>query len=215
MGIGDTMKMHRSIAAIAAFFVITIGVLAAIAVAVVLSVGLTSSDSGTPAPASERTVIASSASAGSEPNGGSPGHHTVTGRSWMSSGATSADRSAAGQDPARRGDARRRRHVLHDDDRVAGEEFADIGRDKTGTGVRAAACRLPVACLTLIAASFAEGSDRAALMVSKYRDALLRIADGLCESDELEGDQIKAIVAEYTDVTERRGPVRIMPNVVA
>ena len=57
----------------------------------------------------------------------------------------------------------------------------------------------------------AEGSERAALMTSKYREALLRIADGLCESDELEGDQIKAIVAEYTDVTERRGPVRIAP----
>jgi hypothetical protein len=48
-------------------------------------------------------------------------------------------------------------------------------------------------------------------MTSTYRDALLRIADGLCESDELEGDQIKAIVAEYADVTERRGPVRIAP----
>jgi len=56
-----------------------------------------------------------------------------------------------------------------------------------------------------------EGSDRAALMTSKYRDALLRIADALCESDELEGAQIKAIVAEYSDVTERRGPVRIAP----
>ena len=60
-------------------------------------------------------------------------------------------------------------------------------------------------------ALLAEGADRAALMTSKYRDALLRIADGLCESDELEGDQIKAIVAEYADVTERRGPVRIAP----
>jgi len=56
-----------------------------------------------------------------------------------------------------------------------------------------------------------EGSDRAALMTSTYRDALLRIADGLCESDELEGAEIKAIVAEYADVTERRGPVRIAP----
>ncbi len=61
-------------------------------------------------------------------------------------------------------------------------------------------------------ALLAEGADRAALMTSKYRDALLRIANGLCESDEMEGDQIKAIVAEYTDVTERRGPVRISPN---
>jgi ATP-dependent Zn protease len=56
-----------------------------------------------------------------------------------------------------------------------------------------------------------EGSERAALMTSTYREALLRIADGLCESDELEGEQIKSIVAEYTDVTERRGPVRIAP----
>ena len=60
-------------------------------------------------------------------------------------------------------------------------------------------------------ALLAEGAERAALMTSKYRDALLRIADGLCESDELEGDQIKSIVAEYADVTERRGPVRIVP----
>src|SRR6056297_751296 len=64
-------------------------------------------------------------------------------------------------------------------------------------------------------ALMAEGSDRAALMTSTYRDALLRIADGLCENDELEGDQIKAIVAEYADVTERRGPVRIAPTPIA
>jgi ATP-dependent Zn protease len=61
-------------------------------------------------------------------------------------------------------------------------------------------------------ALMAEGADRAGWMVSTYRDALLRIADGLCESDELEGEQIKAIVAEYTDVSERRGPVRIAPR---
>jgi ATP-dependent Zn protease len=60
-------------------------------------------------------------------------------------------------------------------------------------------------------ALLAEGADRAAVMTSKYREALLRIADGLCESDELAGDQIKAIVADYTDITERRGPVRIAP----
>jgi cell division protease FtsH len=60
-------------------------------------------------------------------------------------------------------------------------------------------------------ALMAEGAERAALMTSKYREALLRIADGLCESDELKGEQIKAIVAEYTDITERRGPVRIKP----
>jgi hypothetical protein len=40
----------------------------------------------------------------------------------------------------------------------------------------------------------------------------LRIADGLCETDEMEGPAIKAIVAEYTDVSERRGPVRIAAN---
>ena len=57
-----------------------------------------------------------------------------------------------------------------------------------------------------------EGADRAATMVSTYREALLRIADGLCEHDELEGAQIKEIVAEYTDITERRGPVRIPPT---
>jgi ATP-dependent Zn protease len=56
-----------------------------------------------------------------------------------------------------------------------------------------------------------QGAERAATMTSKYREALLRIADGLCERDELEGEQIKSIVAEYTDITERRGPVRIAP----
>lgn len=57
-----------------------------------------------------------------------------------------------------------------------------------------------------------EGAARAATWVSTYREALLRIADGLCENDELEGAQIKEIVAEYTDITERRGPVRIPPT---
>jgi cell division protease FtsH len=57
-----------------------------------------------------------------------------------------------------------------------------------------------------------EGAERAAFMTSKYRDALLRIADGLCATDEMEGADIKAIVAEYADVTERRGPVRIAAN---
>jgi cell division protease FtsH len=57
-----------------------------------------------------------------------------------------------------------------------------------------------------------EGSERADMMVSKYRDALLDIADGLCESDELEGNQIRTIVASYTDISERRGPVRIARN---
>ena len=57
----------------------------------------------------------------------------------------------------------------------------------------------------------AEAADKAAMMTSKYREALLRIADALCESDEIEGDAVKAIVAEYTDITERRGPVRIKP----
>jgi cell division protease FtsH len=60
-------------------------------------------------------------------------------------------------------------------------------------------------------ALMAEGAERAAWMTSTYRDALLRIADGLCTSDEMKGEEIKAIVADYTDVTERRGPVRIRP----
>jgi len=64
-------------------------------------------------------------------------------------------------------------------------------------------------------AMMTNGSERAATMVSTYREALLRIADGLCESDELAGEQICAIVAEYTDITERRGPVRIPPTPVA
>jgi len=63
-------------------------------------------------------------------------------------------------------------------------------------------------------ALMAEGSVRAGVMVQDYREALLRIADGLCERDELEGDQICAIVAEYADITERRGPVRIAPSSV-
>jgi ATP-dependent Zn protease len=57
-----------------------------------------------------------------------------------------------------------------------------------------------------------EGAERASFMTSKYREALLRIADGLCATDEMEGADIKAIVAEYTDVSERRGPVRIAAN---
>lgn len=54
-----------------------------------------------------------------------------------------------------------------------------------------------------------EGAERAALMVEKYREALYEIADALCENDEVEGDRIRAIVAGYTDISERRGPVRI------
>lgn len=57
----------------------------------------------------------------------------------------------------------------------------------------------------------AEGEQRSANMVEKYRDALLEIADVLCENDEVEGDQIRAVVAKYADITERRGPVRIAP----
>ncbi len=56
-----------------------------------------------------------------------------------------------------------------------------------------------------------DGAAKATMMTSKYRDALLRIADQLCESDEMDGDAVKAIVADYTDITERRGPVRIKP----
>ena len=54
-----------------------------------------------------------------------------------------------------------------------------------------------------------EGAERAAWMVSTYRQALYDIADGLCESDELDGDTIKSIVKSYTDISERRGPIRI------
>src|SRR6188472_4020590 len=39
-----------------------------------------------------RSVLSRSDRVGTDPSGGSPGHHTVTGRSWMSSGATSAER---------------------------------------------------------------------------------------------------------------------------
>ncbi len=60
-----------------------------------------------------------------------------------------------------------------------------------------------------------EAAEKASMMTAKYRDALLRIADALCESDEIDGDQVKAIVADYTDITERRGPVRIKPADVA
>ncbi len=63
-------------------------------------------------------------------------------------------------------------------------------------------------------ALMAEGADRAAWMVSTYREALYGIADGLCASDELNGDAVRAIVATYTDITERRGPVRISPSPV-
>ncbi len=61
-------------------------------------------------------------------------------------------------------------------------------------------------------ALMAEGADRAASMVAAYRAALLEIADGLCASDELEGETIRGIVAAYTDISERRGPVRIAAN---
>ncbi len=60
-------------------------------------------------------------------------------------------------------------------------------------------------------ALMAEGAERAAWMVSTYRQALYDIADGLCESDELDGDAVKAIVQSYTDITERRGPIRMKP----
>ncbi len=57
-----------------------------------------------------------------------------------------------------------------------------------------------------------DGAERAAMMVSKYREALYEIADGLCASDELDGNAIRAIVSAYTDISERRGPVRIAPS---
>ena len=56
-----------------------------------------------------------------------------------------------------------------------------------------------------------EGAERAAWMVSQYKQALYDIADGLCENDELDGETIKAIVRSYADITERRGPIRISP----
>ncbi|WP_420450511.1 AAA family ATPase [Ilumatobacter sp.] len=54
-----------------------------------------------------------------------------------------------------------------------------------------------------------EAAERADLMVDRYRDALHEIADELIERDEVEGERIRAIVARYTDISERRGPVRI------
>jgi ATP-dependent Zn protease len=54
-----------------------------------------------------------------------------------------------------------------------------------------------------------EGAERAELMVTRYRVALNEIADLLCEHDEVEGERIRAVVAQHTDITERRGPVRI------
>ncbi len=60
-------------------------------------------------------------------------------------------------------------------------------------------------------ALMSEGAERAAWMVHTYRDALYEIADGLCASDELDGDTVKSIVQSYTDVTERRGPLRMKP----
>jgi len=54
-----------------------------------------------------------------------------------------------------------------------------------------------------------EGAERADLLVNTYRTALHEIADILCEHDEVEGERIIEIVARHTDVSERRGPVRI------
>ncbi|MEM1333112.1 MAG: AAA family ATPase, partial [Actinomycetota bacterium] len=65
---------------------------------------------------------------------------------------------------------------------------------------------------TAAEAIMAEGEQRAASMIDAYRDALLRIADLLCENDEVDGERIIEVVAEYTDVSERRGPVRIKSN---
>jgi cell division protease FtsH len=54
-----------------------------------------------------------------------------------------------------------------------------------------------------------EAAGRAALMVEKYRAALHEIADLLCEHDEVPGKRIANVVAQYTDISERRGPIRI------
>ncbi|NND73994.1 MAG: AAA family ATPase [Ilumatobacter sp.] len=56
-----------------------------------------------------------------------------------------------------------------------------------------------------------EGAERAAAMIDVYRSALLEIADGLCEHDELEGEEINRMVQAYADISERRGPVRKTP----
>lgn len=56
-----------------------------------------------------------------------------------------------------------------------------------------------------------EGANRAAEMASTYRQALLEIADGLSLDDELAGRTIKEIVAKYGNITERRGPMCILP----
>ena len=58
-----------------------------------------------------------------------------------------------------------------------------------------------------------EGAERAALMVDNYRQALYDIADALCENDEVEGDVIRDIVSNYTDISERRGPIRIKERI--
>ncbi len=60
-------------------------------------------------------------------------------------------------------------------------------------------------------ALMAEGAARATAMVRDHRAALLEIADGLCEFDELEGDEINRIVEGYANISERRGPVRKTP----
>ncbi len=54
-----------------------------------------------------------------------------------------------------------------------------------------------------------EGAQRAEQMVTTYRVALHEIADLLCEQDEVKGELIRDVVARHTDVSERRGPVRI------
>jgi len=58
-------------------------------------------------------------------------------------------------------------------------------------------------------AYMSEGAERAELMVTRYRVALHEIADLLCEHDEVEGQRIRDVVARHTDISERRGPVRI------
>ena len=58
-------------------------------------------------------------------------------------------------------------------------------------------------------AYLAEGAERAAMMTERYREALHEIADELIANDEVDGSRIREIVAARTDVTERRGLVRI------
>ena len=79
------------------------------------------------------------------PSGGSPGHQTVTGRSWTSSGATSADRCRPVSPPAVRkissvhvsGRVRARQHAVRLDPRLEPRRPVRVratGRSASATG---------------------------------------------------------------------------------